>query len=56
MRDCNSKCAVVASGYANDPVLTDFRSLGFAGALKKPFTINQLAEVLDGALDDDRRG
>jgi len=44
--------AVVASGYVNDPVFTDFSSLGFAGALQKPFTINQLAEVLERVLGE----
>lgn len=33
---------IVSSGYANDPVLADFRSFGFSGAIKKPFNLETL--------------
>lgn len=38
--------AVVSSGYSDDPVMTDFRKYGFAGALPKPYTIKELTEAL----------
>ncbi len=38
--------AIVSSGYANDPVLGEFRAHGFAAILNKPFNIQDLAAVL----------
>ena len=41
-----SVCAVVASGYSNDPVMSDHRSHGFQGMLQKPFTLECLEAYL----------
>jgi PAS domain S-box-containing protein len=38
--------AIIASGYAEDPLVKQFGEYGFVGALSKPFTIAQLKEVL----------
>lgn len=38
--------AIVSSGYSNDPVMAEFRKYGFRGILPKPYSINQLSEVL----------
>lgn len=38
--------AIVASGYAEDPVMSDFRTYGFDGAIKKPFFMSTLAAEL----------
>ncbi|MDM8522458.1 response regulator [Desulfococcaceae bacterium HSG8] len=38
--------AIVSSGYSNDPVITDFRKYAFAGALAKPYTIEDLTDAL----------
>lgn len=38
--------AIVSSGYANHPVMEDFRSFGFDGIVTKPFGMEQLSEVL----------
>jgi len=38
--------AIVASGYSNDPVLTNFREHGFRGALNKPHTMDELGNAL----------
>ncbi len=38
--------AVVASGYSNDPVMSNFKSYGFKAALLKPYTIKELADVI----------
>ena len=38
--------AIVSSGYANDPVMEDFRGFGFDGIVTKPFDLEQLSEVL----------
>jgi CheY-like chemotaxis protein len=42
--------AIVTSGYADDPVITNFRRYGFAAALTKPYTIAALSEVLHKVL------
>ncbi|MBN1546022.1 MAG: PAS domain S-box protein [Syntrophaceae bacterium] len=39
--------AIVASGYSNDPVLHDFGTHGFMGAIAKPFTLESLGRVLE---------
>ena len=38
--------AIVSSGYADDPIMADYKRYGFTGVLIKPYKINQLsAEV-----------
>jgi CheY-like chemotaxis protein len=39
-------CAIVASGYSNDPVMSNHRHHGFQGMLQKPFTLDCLEESL----------
>lgn len=43
--------AVVSSGYANDPVMADFKSFGFSGVVAKPYTMRNLGEVLRNILE-----
>jgi len=43
---------VVSSGYNNDPILASYRQFGFVGVVPKPFTVNELAEVLYSVLND----
>lgn len=38
--------AIVSSGYAEDPVLLDYRDYGFDGVLRKPYGITELSRVL----------
>jgi DNA-binding NarL/FixJ family response regulator len=38
--------AIVSSGYANDPVMADYRQYGFSGVVVKPFKMTELTEVL----------
>ena len=38
---------VVSSGYADDPVMAQYREYGFDGVLPKPFPIPQLRRVLE---------
>jgi PAS domain S-box-containing protein len=44
-------CAIVSSGYANDPVMSNFEEYGFSGMIAKPYEIDALgrkvAEVLN---------
>jgi len=42
--------AIVASGYSDDPVMSEFRNYGFVAAVKKPFRIKDLADVLRRAV------
>ena len=41
---------IVATGYSNDPVVTNFRAYGFCGAMTKPFTLYELEKGLEEAL------
>jgi len=45
--------AIVSSGYANDPIVANYRSHGFSGVMVKPFTLEQLAAVLSEVLGAD---
>lgn len=38
--------AIATSGYSNDPIISDFQSYGFMGAISKPFRVNDLAEIV----------
>jgi DNA-binding NarL/FixJ family response regulator len=38
--------AIVASGYSEDTVVASFRSFGFRGAVRKPFRLRELSEVM----------
>jgi CheY-like chemotaxis protein len=41
--------AIVASGYPYDPIITQYQDYGFCGALAKPFTLQELATVMQSA-------
>ena len=38
--------AIVSSGYANDPVMSNYAFYGFKGVLPKPYTESQLQEFV----------
>jgi len=42
--------AIVASGYSNDPIMSNFRGHGFRTALPKPFNLDQLKTALQDAI------
>mgnify|MGYP005834254233 CR=1 FL=1 len=42
--------AIVCSGYSTDPVMSSYREHGFVGVLPKPYTMEDLADAIDGAL------
>ncbi|MBM3265919.1 MAG: response regulator [candidate division Zixibacteria bacterium] len=39
--------AVVSSGYSADPVMIDYRALGFRGLLRKPFDFVEMGNTVD---------
>ena len=38
---------VASSGYSNDPVMANFKEYGFSGIVPKPYTKEQMAELLN---------
>lgn len=41
---------IVSSGYANDPVMADYREYGFCEVIPKPFRLEELAQKLTFAI------
>jgi two-component system cell cycle sensor histidine kinase/response regulator CckA len=38
--------AIVSSGYSTDPIMADYKSYGFKGIVPKPYTVNDLSQIL----------
>ena len=45
--------AIVSSGYANNPVMANYREFGFVGMVSKPFHLDEMATALESALKSD---
>jgi CheY-like chemotaxis protein len=43
---------IVASGYSNDPVLSDFAAYGFKATAAKPYTVDKLAHAIGQAFEN----
>ncbi len=43
-------CAIVYSGYYDDPVIKNYKDYGFNYALKKPFKLNDLKKAIENCL------
>jgi two-component system, cell cycle sensor histidine kinase and response regulator CckA len=41
---------IVYSGYSNDPVMSNYKDSGFSGIIPKPYSQDQVAEVLNEIL------
>ncbi len=44
--------AIVTSGYAEDPIMSNFSDFGFRDIITKPYQIEDLSEILFRVLDD----
>jgi PAS domain S-box-containing protein len=38
--------AIASSGYSSDPVMSEFQAYGFKGVMAKPYTLEELSQVL----------
>ncbi|MEW6382089.1 MAG: response regulator [bacterium] len=47
--------AIATSGYANDPVLSEFRQYGFCAAIAKPYLIGELSDILGKVIGERNR-
>jgi len=45
--------AVLSSGYSNDSSIANYKNMGFAGVLAKPYRVNDIAEILNKVLTED---
>ena len=43
--------AIISSGYASDPIMSDYEKYGFSGVVIKPYKFNELIEVLNKVID-----
>ena len=41
---------IVSSGYSTDPIIARYRDYGFSGAIKKPYTVDNIRDVLESVL------
>ncbi|MBI3948891.1 MAG: response regulator [Acidobacteria bacterium] len=48
--------AIVASGYATDPIMADFRRHGFRGCVAKPYKIQDRGQTMQRVMNDDDSG
>jgi two-component system, cell cycle sensor histidine kinase and response regulator CckA len=47
IREIDSEVKIIASsGYSNDPIMSEYRKYGFSAIMAKPFTLNDVREVL----------
>jgi CheY-like chemotaxis protein len=42
--------AIASSGYADDPIMSEYKKYGFSGVVAKPYEIKKLSEVLHGII------
>lgn len=47
--------AIVSNGYSNDPVISDYESYGFSGRLEKPFSFQELGNVMRAVIEKPRK-
>lgn len=43
-------CLIVSSGYSSDPIMSDYQSYGFNGAVAKPYSVGEFGQMLSSLL------
>jgi len=43
-------CMIVSSGYSDDPIMSDYQSYGFSGAIVKPYKMAEFGSMLSSIL------
>ena len=43
--------AIISSGYANDPVMSDYERYGFSGVVTKPYKFDEFNEILNKVIE-----
>jgi len=44
--------AIVSSGYATDPIMSEYKKYGFSAVVTKPYSVSQMEETLHDVLAD----
>ncbi|OPL18198.1 MAG: hypothetical protein AVO35_06755 [Candidatus Aegiribacteria sp. MLS_C] len=44
--------AIVSSGYSNASIMSDYSSHGFSGVITKPYSLNQISDLLGSILEE----
>jgi DNA-binding NarL/FixJ family response regulator len=42
--------AIVSSGYATDPIMSEYKKYGFSAVVTKPYSVSQMEETLHDIL------
>ncbi len=45
-------CAIVSSGYSNDPIMAKFDQHGFAACMQKPYNIEIVSQVIKAVMEN----
>ena len=43
-------CLIVSSGYSEDPIMADYNTYGFIGAIAKPYSMTEFSQLLSSVL------
>jgi two-component system cell cycle sensor histidine kinase/response regulator CckA len=43
--------AIVSSGYSNDPVIANYTHYGFHGAVQKPYSVQEMSQILGSVVN-----
>ncbi len=46
---------IVSSGYATDPIMSEYSKYGFKAVIAKPYSVKQLQETLSGLLTSKKK-